>query len=279
MTSDWALELNGVDDEDAALRQAIAMSLGEAVVVQPNGAGTSRHNDMTNAPAESPPTTTSSMSALGLDRKKMEEERLARQNKRKAESIITDDTTPARRPRLEGPDSHPALAAEKPPTNSVSGRHQPVSESLPYAKGTVLRTYALGTPRHRDVTIEQVFDKDKLELAVLSSFQWDEKWLMSKLNLRKTKVLMIAFAADEAQKTDMRDNVPSDVIRFVFPPMENGASIMHSKLQLLKYQTHLRIVVPTGNLVPYDWGETGTMENVPYRPRLAHKQPWEAMPN
>lgn len=64
------------------------------------------------------------------------------------------------------------------------------------------------------------------------------------------------------QKKAMRDNVPSDVIRFVFPPMENGASIMHSKLQLLKYPKHLRIVVPTGNLVPYDWGETGAMENV-----------------
>lgn len=62
----------------------------------------------------------------------------------------------------------------------------------------------------------------------------------------------------------MRDNVPSEVIRFVFPPMENGASFMHSKLQLLKYPKYLRIVVPTGNLVPYDWGETGTMENVLY---------------
>lgn len=70
------------------------------------------------------------------------------------------------------------------------------------------------------------------------------------------------------QKTEMRENVPSDVIRFVFPPMQNGAAIMHSKLQLLKYPNHLRIVVPTGNLVPYDWGETGTMENVQCRGHL-----------
>lgn len=60
----------------------------------------------------------------------------------------------------------------------------------------------------------------------------------------------------------MRDNVPQDVIRFVFPPMDSVAGCMHSKLQLLKYKAHLRIVVPTGNLVAYDWGETGTMENV-----------------
>lgn len=44
--------------------------------------------------------------------------------------------------------------------------------------------------------------------------------------------------------------------------MEHGASCMHSKLQLLKYPRYLRIVVPSGNLVPYDWGETGVMENV-----------------
>lgn len=53
-------------------------------------------------------------------------------------------------------------------------------------------------------------------------------------------------------------------IRFVFPPMTGVATRgnMHSKLQILKYEQYLRIVVPTGNLVPYDWGETGIMENV-----------------
>lgn len=77
----------------------------------------------------------------------------------------------------------------------------------------------------------------------------------------------------------MRKNVPESVIRFVFPPMQSFG-VMHSKLQLLKYPKYLRVslvtshphflqiadptqvVVPTGNLVPYDWGETGTMENV-----------------
>lgn len=37
---------------------------------------------------------------------------------------------------------------------------------------------------------------------------------------------------------------------------------MHSKLQLLAHPTHLRVVVPSANLTPYDWGETGVMENV-----------------
>lgn len=37
---------------------------------------------------------------------------------------------------------------------------------------------------------------------------------------------------------------------------------MHSKLQLLKFPNYMRIVVPSGNMVPYDWGETGAVENV-----------------
>lgn len=66
----------------------------------------------------------------------------------------------------------------------------------------------------------------------------------------------------------MQANAPPNV-RFCFPPM-NGPGAMHSKLQLLKYPDQLRIVVPTGNLVPYDWGETGVMENVGGKSRHAH---------
>jgi hypothetical protein len=37
---------------------------------------------------------------------------------------------------------------------------------------------------------------------------------------------------------------------------------MHAKLQLLAHPTHLRVVIPSGNLTSYDWGESGVMENV-----------------
>lgn len=38
---------------------------------------------------------------------------------------------------------------------------------------------------------------------------------------------------------------------------------MHSKLMLLFHPEYLRLVVPTANLTPYDWGEmNGVMENV-----------------
>lgn len=225
MASNWALELNGDEDEDAALRRAIAMSLGEAVDSQPHGGSSSQQeNGVTTrirepepepVPAPAPAPAPSSMSALGLDRKRMEEERLARLRKRKAESISNDGNTPAshgpespaRRPRVADDQPRRPSAAAQSPTNSNTQGNQGASEKpkpssavqLPYAKGIVLRTRVRGTPRDRDITIEEVLQKEELELAVLSSFQWDEDWLVTKLNFRKTKVVMIAYAADEAQ--------------------------------------------------------------------------------
>lgn len=52
-------------------------------------------------------------------------------------------------------------------------------------------------------------------------------------------------------------------LKLCFPPMEAQVNCMHSKLMLLFHQDRLRIVVPSANLVPYDWGESGgVMENV-----------------
>lgn len=45
--------------------------------------------------------------------------------------------------------------------------------------------------------------------------------------------------------------------------MDGQVNCMHSKLMLLFHSKYLRIVVPTANLIPYDWGEGGgVMENV-----------------
>ncbi|KIH90675.1 hypothetical protein SPBR_00242 [Sporothrix brasiliensis 5110] len=138
----------------------------------------------------------------------------------------------------------------------------PSSPHLPYARGVVKKTWVRGQPRRGDdVTIEEVWQKDALELAVLSSFQWDEDWMMSRLDTRRTRVMLIAYAADDIQKEQMKANSQGSNIRFCFPRVQTMGH-MHSKLQLLKFPGHLRIAVPTGNLVPYDWGESGTLENM-----------------
>lgn len=51
-------------------------------------------------------------------------------------------------------------------------------------------------------------------------------------------------------------------LRLCFPPMPGQVNCMHSKLMLLFRAQYLRVVVPTANLIPYDWGEVGVMENV-----------------
>lgn len=198
----------------------------------------------------------SAFAALGLDRKRMEEERLARATKRKAPA---DGDQPIgrqpQRPKLTAQSDDAPLVSSS--SASISAQHAP----LKYPKGTVKKTWVHGCPRKDDIKIEEILQKEQLELAVLSSFQWDDDWLLSKINIQKTKMVCIAFASSEHQKEEMRSNVPRDRVRFCFPPMMPAGS-MHSKLQLLKFPGYLRIVIPTGNLVPYDWGETGIMENM-----------------
>ncbi|KAI1454946.1 phospholipase D/nuclease [Annulohypoxylon moriforme] len=188
----------------------------------------------------------------GMDRKKMEEERLARSRERSAKRKMPDSQSEeqGRRQRPKVDDETPI----SPATKSTS--------SLPYPKGTVKKTWVSGCPRKDDIKIEEVLQKDELELAVISSFQWDEQFLLSKIKFPKTKVVLIAFASSDAQREEMKANVPRGAsVKFCFPPMMSTGN-MHSKLQLLKFPKYLRIAIPTGNFVPYDWGENGIIENM-----------------
>ena len=83
-------------------------------------------------------------------------------------------------------------------------------------------------------------------------------------------------AKDEATKQQYRRETASmSNLRLCFPSMEGQVNCMHSKLMLLSHPGYLRVAVPTANLVPYDWGETGDMENMVFLidlPRLPVSQ-------
>ncbi|KAL1844048.1 hypothetical protein VTJ49DRAFT_5799 [Mycothermus thermophilus] len=169
-----------------------------------------------------------------------------------------------------GEDPDPALTYKGPhrppdPPPSVTSGDKVIYANLPspsFPRGVVKKTWVSGQPRRGDdIKIEEVLQKDQLQLAVLSSYVWDEEWLLSKIDISRTKLMLVAYAADEEMQEDMRASVPGERIRFCFPPM-HGHHTMHSKLMLLKFDKYIRIVVPTGNLVSYDWGETGDMENM-----------------
>lgn len=250
MDSDQFLEMNGGDDEDEALRRAIALSMqgaADSEVAAPEQAKDGQgYIDLTSSPPTEPvrvqkkeettaPPAASSM--MGLDRKRMEEERLARLQKRKAADSSVADAAPqppAKRPAPSGDRPHdrvyrPSLSettnkaeaartSRKPPethrlddqrerpetqkgrSSIATATAKSEDEALPFPQGIVKKTWAYGVPRNGDdIKIEEVLRAKDLELAVLSSFQWDEEWLMSKLNMRKTKLVLVAYAGDDNQ--------------------------------------------------------------------------------
>lgn len=165
-------------DEEAVLQYAIELSL-QPPSPTPGQAG---HVEPAETPV--PPAATEKASSgpsdppsglLGLDRYKMEQERLQRRNLKRV---------------AEPPESEPAprrLKSAGVPT-------------LPFSRGVVKRTWCKGQPRlGDDITIDEVLQRDELQLAVLSSYQWDDQWLLSKVDMSSTKTVLIAYAADARQ--------------------------------------------------------------------------------
>lgn len=181
-------ELASDADEDETLRYAIALSIREQrqssanaeVSAKPAGKA---HNSV-------------SFGTLKLDRKSMEAERLKRLGSKRpkdaseSDSDVVEIEPPAKKKALS---TGPSSSTVTPPASSA--KHAPK-----FYDGTVKRTWTFGYPRTPDdIKIEEVFQKDQLELALLSSYQWDDEWLLSKVDTKRTKLLLLAFADGKAQ--------------------------------------------------------------------------------
>jgi len=200
-------------DDDEQLRQAIALSLQESSFALNNG--TTHRSweasggviDLTDSPQDKGSTSapyvghvrstsitpipltsdTLSVGILGLNRKEMEEQRLAR--KRNA-SI---SPPPARRKRFSPEDVKVDTGKRAASTqSSLEG------SDTQYPNGVVKKTWAFGFPREQDIKIEEVLQKTDLQLAVLSAFQWDVEWLLRKISLNETKMVFVMQAKEEA---------------------------------------------------------------------------------
>ncbi|KAL9095372.1 MAG: hypothetical protein Q9165_002243 [Trypethelium subeluteriae] len=287
------------DSEDEELKLAIALSLEQS---QPNSAhsiGLLSVNQSSQSEQEvkslSPHSQTNSANAnatatgshnlrepsrlLQLDRKAMEKERLARIAARTRQRSISP---PELKYCSERPNKTRKLnnGTPSPPIddNGFPGTlTNPCTPApLQYPAGVVKRTWALGHARSNDIKIEEVLQPNSLRVAVLSAFQWDTEWLLNKINAARTKFVLVMQAKEEAQRQEyLRETRDWPHVRLCFPPMPGQVSCMHSKLMLLFHEGHLRVVVPSANLVPYDWGETGVMENSVFLidlPRLPDNQ-------
>ncbi|OAA46626.1 Tyrosyl-DNA phosphodiesterase [Beauveria brongniartii RCEF 3172] len=175
MTEKEVITLDSDSDEDEDLRRAIQLSLqdqnmNDAAADASSDAGTFAHANH------------ATFAGIPMNRKEMEEARLNRLGKRRRNSI-------------ESSTEEPAMKRLTPQRSEQAESSQPR-----YLQGTVRRTWTRGFSKTSDdITIEEVLQKDDLQLALLSSFQWDEKWLLSKLNASKTRILLLAFAASEEQ--------------------------------------------------------------------------------
>lgn len=163
---------SGEDD----IRRAIELSLQD-IATEQRAAG--RENARSREASGNTPATT----LAALDRKKMEQERLERQKKRAREENDTQNEPNKKRSTGDVTVTSPN---PKPP-------------ELKFPKPVVKRTWAFGQSRTgEDIKIEEILQKSDLQLAILSSFVWDESWLLSKIDIQKTKLMLVAYAPDNA---------------------------------------------------------------------------------
>lgn len=283
-------------DDDEQLRQALAFSLQDQASpsdspLQPEIISLESDDDVLsvqtspklqsqiNLPSKDIPLTAPpekpSQNFLGLDRRAMEHERLARKRQADGMPLHTQDRALESRSSLtqtqdtsDRAEKMISQSRQETPLHTstlqeLSKPSKAVKKNGPtFLDGAVKKTWALLRERADDIKLEEVLQSDHLKLAVLSAFQWDVPWLMKKLK-GSTRVIFVMQAKGHATKEQyQKETYGMPNLKLCFPPMDTMVNCMHSKLMLLSYTNYLRIVVPTANLTPNDWGEMGVMENM-----------------
>lgn len=182
------------------------------------------------------------------------------QRSRKSEAANEATGRLRKQPTTDVKDEFVDGVANRPPTSA------PVA--CRYPNGVLKKTWAFGHDRTGDeIKLEEVLEAITLRTAVMSAFQWDTDWVLAKLKIPPnggtTKCVFIMQAKDESMRQRMREESEGmrSFLRLCFPPMEGQVHCMHSKLMLLFHPEKLRIAIPSANLLNFDWGETGMMEN------------------
>ena len=275
LTSDHEGEDDGGDDED--LKRAIALSLRDkvqsAASTEPTTALLAHEQSSSNTAAPDPELTEqtakstsstkqdhSTSSSFVLGRKVMEAERLARLEERKRKRSPSPDRPSEQLPKAPAPVV----------VNKSSKSQSPPDPVLQYPRGAVKRTFATEYPRTDDITIDELLQASIVNIAVISSFQWDAEWLSHKLSHTKVKQHWIMNARDADTQARWRRELTECGIpnlRIHFPPMNSAVGNAHSKYMLLVSEKKLRVVVSTANMEREYWGEVrndwqpGVLEN------------------
>ena len=105
---------------------------------------------------------------------------------------------------LSKPASSRSPRLAKPASSVQTSTLPPPSHILEYPNGTLKKTWAFGQPRHNDIKFEEVIQKNTLTTAVISSWQWDFDWLMTKFVPGKTKFVFVMEAKTEQDVSDLK---------------------------------------------------------------------------
>ncbi|KAJ1722411.1 hypothetical protein LPJ53_003170 [Coemansia erecta] len=88
---------------------------------------------------------------------------------------------------------------------------------------------------------------ETIEEALVTGFYIDEHWLLGHLSNASTRITLVAEHRLNEQPSDSR------VTRILPPKSKASVQIMHSKLMLLFFASHMRFVVSTGSMTAEGW--------------------------
>lgn len=219
--SSETLPYRNIEDQNAPTLNRAAKPSSD-LPLSSEGATKPKETSLPQSGSSSQSRSTVSSSLLGLDRKKMEQERLLRAQQRKSledqrstlagEARKRKASTPPIQPtsldtrhvkaklsEAENELSDPSLSVDRNPILSFKDQAKALrAHGLQFPDGVVKKTWVYGCPRQDDIKIEEVLQKDDLELAVLSAFQIDPDWIATKLR-PSTKVVFVLQAKTEAE--------------------------------------------------------------------------------
>ncbi|KAJ2241047.1 hypothetical protein GGH97_004433 [Coemansia sp. RSA 475] len=124
---------------------------------------------------------------------------------------------------------------------------------LPFPDGTVKLTRMSGENKSNDcVTLTDVVQPDKLRKALLTTFVLDMEWLKPHFRAHTKLVIVQSYNPNVEPQGVLQS---SDGLTTIVNPEFAGVKypIMHSKIMLLFYDTYVRFVASSANLIEIDW--------------------------
>ncbi|BBN01781.1 tyrosyl-DNA phosphodiesterase 1 [Marchantia polymorpha subsp. ruderalis] len=122
------------------------------------------------------------------------------------------------------------------------------------------------------VRLQDVIEGD-VQVAILSNYMVDVDWILSECPLlRRIPVIMIH--GERGGSLDLLNNRKSKNWVLYQPPLPISFGTHHSKAMLLLYETGLRVVVHTANLIHADWNNKTQglwMQDFPRKTSLTHR--------